>query len=106
MNSGGHRFFTVVTIITLVFAPFFSHHHWVYRLVGMTSETHKVQCVVHHPCPAQQVIVNVIAPPLPQDPPRGRGNHEDDEGDQHGQHDKKKEHDVQYDGNLSAALVP
>ena len=38
MNSGGHRGFTVVTIITLIFAPFFAHHQWVWRLVGKTKE--------------------------------------------------------------------
>ena len=38
MNSGVHRGFTVVTIITLIFAPFFSHHEWMWRLVGQTKE--------------------------------------------------------------------
>src|SRR5947199_1377449 len=39
MTSGGTRGFTVVTIITLVFAPFFNHHQWVWRLVGETKTT-------------------------------------------------------------------
>ena len=65
MNSGGHRFFTVVTIITMIFGPVFLHHHWVYELTSITSDTHTVQCVVHEPCPKQKVIVNVVRPPLP-----------------------------------------
>jgi len=40
MNSGSHRGFTIVTIITLLFAPIFVHHHWAYRLVSWTSDTH------------------------------------------------------------------
>jgi hypothetical protein len=47
MNSGGHRGFTVVTIITLIFAPFFAHHQWVWRLVGETKQTHIEKCAVH-----------------------------------------------------------
>ena len=81
MNSGSHRGFTVVTIITLIFAPIFLHHHWVYRLTSMTSETRTVPCVVHQPCPSRQTIVNVVYQPLPQDP-RGSGNHEDGQGNQ------------------------
>ena len=79
MNSGGHRFFTVVTIITLIFAPFFSHHHWFYRLTSITSETHSVPCVVTQPCPSSRLIVNVVYLPIPQDPRRVASNHEDGE---------------------------
>jgi hypothetical protein len=77
MNSGGHRGFTVVTVITLIFAPFFAHHHWVWRFVGKTKETHVEKCVVHQPCPPHRVIVNVERqgtlppdPPPPSRPPR------------------------------------
>ena len=44
MHSGGHRGFTVVTIVTLFFAPIFAHHHWMWRLVGngrITLDTNK-----------------------------------------------------------------
>ena len=78
MNSGGHRGFTVVTIITLIFAPFFAHHQWVWHLVGKTKETHVEKCVVHQPCPPHQVIVNIVKegslppPPPPPPPPHRR----------------------------------
>lgn len=70
MNSGGHRFFTVVTIITLIFGPVFSHHKWVYQLLSQTSETQLVPCAVHKPCPAQKTIINSVYLPLPTDPPK------------------------------------
>jgi hypothetical protein len=69
MNSGGHRFFTVVTIITMIFAPVFSHHKWAYQLIGVTSETHNVTCVVNQPCPKQKTTINYVYPPLPTAPP-------------------------------------
>ena len=75
MNSGGHRGFTVVTIITLIFAPFFAHHRWVWRLVGETKQTHVEKCAVHQPCPPSRVIVNVVKEgslPPPPPPPRRR----------------------------------
>jgi hypothetical protein len=78
MNSGGHRGFTVVTIVTLIFAPIFSHHHWLWRLVGKTKETHVEQCVRHQPCPPRRVIVKVVkqdpppAPPSTPPPPHRR----------------------------------
>jgi hypothetical protein len=73
MNSGSHRGFTVVTIITLIFGPIFLHHNWVYRLKSITSETQTVACAVEKPCPESKLIVNVIFEPLP----RRAGNHED-----------------------------
>lgn len=97
MNSGSHRGFTVVTIITMIFAPIFLHHHWMYRLASVTSETHSVRCVVHEPCPASQTIVKIVVQPLP----RGAGNHEDGQGGQG---------NVEFDGttlaSLSTALAP
>ena len=75
MNSGGHRGFTVVTIVTLIFAPLFVHHHWVWQLVGKTKQTTIEQCVAHQPCPHHKVVVNVVKegslPPAPP-PPRRR----------------------------------
>lgn len=71
MNSGGHRGFTVVTIIVLIFAPFFSHHKWMWRLIGQTKTTHLEQCAPKQPCPAQKVIVNIERLPIP-----GGGGHD------------------------------
>jgi hypothetical protein len=65
MNSGGHRGFTVVTIIVLVFAPFFSHHDWVWRLIGQTKGTRLEQCAPKQPCPARKVIVSIERLPIP-----------------------------------------
>jgi hypothetical protein len=67
MSSGGHRGFTVVTIITLIFAPFFAHHHWTWHLIGKTTETHVEACAPKQPCPPHRTIVNIVKP----DPPAG-----------------------------------
>ena len=79
MNSGGHRGFTVVTIVTLVFAPIFSHHHWMWRLVGKTKETHVEQCVVSQPCPRRTRIVNIVTLPTPPAPPADQKHGDDHE---------------------------
>lgn len=71
MSSGTSRGFTVVTIITMIFAPIFLHHQWVYSLASLTSETRSVPCVVNQPCPTSKLIVNVVFQPLPHDPWRG-----------------------------------
>jgi hypothetical protein len=60
MNSGSHRMFTTVTVITMVFAPFFTHNHWVNRLIRIDRETHTEACVPHRPCPKEKTIVNKI----------------------------------------------
>ena len=65
MNSGGHRGFTVVTIVTLIFAPLFTHHEWVWRLVGETKVTHVEQCAPKQPCPPTRTIVNIVREPIP-----------------------------------------
>ena len=72
MNSGGHRGFTAVTIVTLIFAPIFAHHHWMWRLVGKTKEKQIVQCVTNQPCPHHLRIVNIVTLPQPPGaPPKG-----------------------------------
>jgi hypothetical protein len=71
MNSGSYRGFTVVTIITMIFAPIFVHHQWVYRLASVTSETRSVPCIVNQPCPSSKFIVNVVFQPIPHDPRLG-----------------------------------
>lgn len=67
MSSGGHRGFTVVTIITLIFVPFFTRHHWEWKLIGKTNETHVQACAPKEPCPQHRTIVNIVK----QDPPAG-----------------------------------
>ena len=79
MNSGGHRGFTVVTIVTLVFASVFAKHHWMWRLVNVTHETQIVQCAPKHPCPKRQTIVKVVRVGQPTEPPRG--SHQSDTND-------------------------
>ena len=69
MNSGGTRGFTVVTIVTLIFAPVFHSHHWTWKLDSVNRQSHTEACVVQEPCPAHRTIVNIVKPDLPQDPP-------------------------------------
>jgi hypothetical protein len=71
LNSGGHRGFTVVTIVTLMFAPIFAHHHWTWKFVGKTRETQIVQCAPKEPCPKRRMILKVVRvqPPVQ---PRGK----------------------------------
>lgn len=77
MNSGGHRGFTVVTIITLIFSPVFAHHHWLYKLVSWKTESHLEKCAPRRPCPAFKLVVNVVKPPLPANPKPGHGKGND-----------------------------
>jgi hypothetical protein len=80
VHSGGFRGFTVVTVVTLVFAPFFNHHQWMWKLVGRSEQTEIKQCVVDQPCPRHERIVNVVTVPAPTttpDPFRpGPGKHD------------------------------
>ena len=84
MNSGGHRGFTVVTIVTLIFAPIFSHHQWLWQLVGKTEQTQLVQCAPKQPCPKQKHIVTIttVAQPTPPAP----------DPNEHGKNDKNNKH--------------
>jgi hypothetical protein len=56
---------TVVTIVTLVFAPVFKGHHWVWHLIGRKVETKQVACQPHEPCPAEKTIVDKVYLPAP-----------------------------------------
>jgi hypothetical protein len=67
MNSAGSRGFTVVTVVTLIFAPVFSHQQWLWRLVGRTSETHVEQCAANEPCPKQKHVQSIVKLGEPQD---------------------------------------
>ena len=60
MQSAAHRSFTVVTLVTLIFAPVLRNHHWVGVLVGKTTETKIVQCQPSEPCPAQRHLVKIV----------------------------------------------
>jgi hypothetical protein len=64
-----------VTIVTLMFAPVFAHHHWMWRLVGKTQESHIEQCVAKQPCPKKKRIVNIVTvAQAPTPPPKGKGS--------------------------------
>jgi N-acyl-L-homoserine lactone synthetase len=65
MNSGAHRGVTVVTVLTLIFAPVFKHNHWVWKLVGKTRETHTEKCVAKQPCPFRRREVRIVTLPTP-----------------------------------------
>jgi len=60
MRSVGQRGATVVTIVTLVFAPVAKGKHWVWRLFSSSSTVTTVACADNQPCPAQQKIVDKI----------------------------------------------
>jgi hypothetical protein len=84
MNSGGHRGVTVVTVVTLVFAPVLKHNHFVWKLIGKSKETHVEQCVPHQPCPFHRREVKITTLPTPPGappftPPKWLGD--DDGGD-------------------------
>jgi hypothetical protein len=79
LNNASHRGLTVVTIVTMIFAPLLVDHHWLYNLVSVHTQTTTVPCVAHRPCPAEQTVVNRVRPPLPPDP-ADDGQHESDGG--------------------------
>jgi len=60
MSSIGHRTVTVVTIVTLVYAPFFKNHHWIWKNVGRHTQTTTVSCVPNKPCPKTRTIVKKV----------------------------------------------
>jgi hypothetical protein len=74
----------VVTIVTLMFAPLFAHHHWMWQLVGKTEQSHVEQCVVNQPCPKKQRIVNIVTlPQAPTSQTQGKGS-DNNNGDANG----------------------
>lgn len=86
MNSGGHRGVTVVTVVTLIFAPVMKHNGWVWKLVGKTKETHVEQCVAEQPCPVHKRIVQIVhQPPPPGVNPRGTEDDGSNNGDDSGE---------------------
>jgi hypothetical protein len=69
VHSGGFRGFTVVTVVTIMVAPVFRGHHWLWEIVGRTKQTEIRQCVAHQPCPRHERIVNIVTLPAPTPPP-------------------------------------
>jgi hypothetical protein len=65
MQSAATRGFTVVTVVTLIFAPMWKKNHWVEVLVGKKTETTVVKCQPHDPCPAHKKIKQKIVLPHP-----------------------------------------
>jgi hypothetical protein len=60
VQSAAHRSVTVVTVMTLVFAPMLKGNHWVNILTGKTTETSVEQCQPGESCPAQKHITKKI----------------------------------------------
>lgn len=60
MHSIHQKGVTVVTVMTLFFAPVYRGNHWVETLVGKTTETTVVKCQAGSPCPAEQHIVKKV----------------------------------------------
>jgi len=73
------RGYTLIIIITLVFAVVYGpHHHTTTRLVGTTVTSQIVQCTSRRICPP--VIVDVHTVLLPGDGPAGQGGVGDSRG--------------------------
>ena len=60
MNSIGHRAVTVVTLVTLIYAPFFRNHHWVWSIVARQTRTTTVVCAPSKPCPKTRTAVKKV----------------------------------------------
>jgi hypothetical protein len=65
MQSAATRGFTVVTVVTLIFAPVLKGNHWVNVLTGKKTETTVVKCQPNDPCPAQKHVTQKVALPHP-----------------------------------------
>jgi hypothetical protein len=61
MQSAATRGFTVVTVVTLIFAPVWKGNHWVNLLAGKKTETTVVKCQPNDPCPAKKHITQKVA---------------------------------------------
>lgn len=57
MHSASLRSFTVVTLVTLVFAWFQQGTSWVSRMVGRTKVDTTQECVPDRPCPGHRTLV-------------------------------------------------
>ena len=65
MQSAATRGFTVVTVVTLIFAPLWKGNHWINVLTGKTTETKVVKCQATDPCPARKHITQKVVLPHP-----------------------------------------
>lgn len=63
MRSTGGRGVTVVTLVTLVFAPVFNGHQWYDRLVGKTTTVQTITCAPADPCPPTRHEVQQVTLP-------------------------------------------
>ena len=63
MHSAATRSVTIVTILTLFFAPVLKGHNWKNVLVGKSTETQIVECQPNDPCPKHQKITNKVMLP-------------------------------------------
>jgi hypothetical protein len=65
MQSAATRGFTVVTVVTLIFAPVWKGNHWVSVLTGKKTETTVVKCQPNDPCPARKHVTQKVVLPHP-----------------------------------------
>jgi hypothetical protein len=65
MQSAATRGFTVVTVVTLIFAPVWKGHHWIDVLTGKNTETTIVKCQPNAHCPARKHITQRVVQPTP-----------------------------------------
>ena len=90
--SAAHRGVTVVTVITIIFTPFWRHGEPHLRHTGTEKATTVVPCTPNAPCPRHVTIVNKqINPAAPSEPTA-----EDGHGHKRGhdsEHAKFKKHD-------------
>ena len=61
MHSIAHRSVTIVTVLTLIFAPFVNRGgHVIQRLVGTNVEQKQVPCEQGKPCPLHKLEIHKI----------------------------------------------
>jgi hypothetical protein len=64
MGSAAHRT-AVVTIFVMVFAPVFTHNHWVRQLIGTQKTQATFTCVANQPCKDETITTKVVLPNHP-----------------------------------------
>jgi hypothetical protein len=90
--SAAHRGVTVVTVITVIFTPFWRHGEQHLRHTATQKTTTVVPCQPTAPCPRHVTIVNKQIEPAPQPgPTTGDGNGHNSSHRSH--HVKFKKHD-------------
>ena len=61
------RGYTILLVVTLVFAVFTHHGRSTTRLVNVTTNEQRVACVTGQPCPPVRVVVNTVTVPAASD---------------------------------------